>query len=106
MFYKLFYYCDNSGSNLCRAVRAMNEKLKQNRLLREQGDDSSLSHSPNERISSADLQKNVGVNCSGNHGVCYYLNCLSQAVASSASAMHHSGGLIALHNLEYSNMVS
>lgn len=39
-----------------RAVRAMNETLKQNRLLREQGDDGSFSPS-NDR--NADLQKNV-----------------------------------------------
>ncbi|RDX76900.1 putative serine/threonine-protein kinase SIS8 [Mucuna pruriens] len=38
------------GSNLCRAVRAMSETLKQNRLMREQGGD---------RTSSASLQKNV-----------------------------------------------
>jgi hypothetical protein len=61
--YKLFYNCDNSGPNLCRAVRAMNEKLKQNRLLKEQGDGSSLSQSPSDRISSAELQKNVCVVC-------------------------------------------
>ncbi|XP_057450867.1 serine/threonine-protein kinase EDR1-like isoform X2 [Lotus japonicus] len=47
------------GDDIVRAVRAMNEKLKQNRLLREQGDDSPLSHSPNDRTSTADLQKNV-----------------------------------------------
>ncbi|KAJ1415762.1 Serine-threonine/tyrosine-protein kinase, catalytic domain [Sesbania bispinosa] len=47
------------GDDIARAVRAMNEKLKQNRLLREQGDDSSLPHSPNDTTSSADLQKNV-----------------------------------------------
>ncbi|XP_004505487.1 serine/threonine-protein kinase EDR1 isoform X1 [Cicer arietinum] len=47
------------GDDIARAVRAMNEKLKQNRLLREQEDDSSLSHSPNDRISSEELQKNL-----------------------------------------------
>ncbi|XP_027348692.1 serine/threonine-protein kinase EDR1-like [Abrus precatorius] len=48
------------GDDIARAVRAMNETLKQNRLLREQGDDSSLPHSPNDRTSSAAaLQKNV-----------------------------------------------
>ncbi|KAH1127906.1 hypothetical protein AAZX31_06G259100 [Glycine max] len=47
------------GDDIARAVRAMNETLKQNRLLREQGGDSSLSHSPIDRTSSADLQKNV-----------------------------------------------
>ncbi|XP_024638131.1 serine/threonine-protein kinase EDR1 isoform X2 [Medicago truncatula] len=47
------------GDDIARAVRAMNEKLKQNRLLREQGDDSSLPHSPNDRTSSAELQKNL-----------------------------------------------
>ncbi|XP_061369297.1 probable serine/threonine-protein kinase SIS8 isoform X3 [Gastrolobium bilobum] len=47
------------GDDIARAVRAMNETLKQNRLMREQGDDSSLSHSANDSTSSADLQKNV-----------------------------------------------
>lgn len=40
-----------------RAVRAMNETLKQNRLLREREEDRSFAHSPNDNIS--DLQKNV-----------------------------------------------
>lgn len=43
LFYLIFgYVCtiNNYESNeLCRAVRAMNETLKQNRLLREQGED-------------------------------------------------------------------
>ncbi|CAL0303843.1 unnamed protein product [Lupinus luteus] len=42
------------GDDIVRAVRAMNETMKQNRLLRERGDESSLSHSPN-----ADIPKNV-----------------------------------------------
>lgn len=48
-----------------RAVRAMNETLKQNRLLREQGDDGSFSPS-NDRVS--DLQKNVCFLSLGNRG--------------------------------------
>ncbi|XP_061346293.1 serine/threonine-protein kinase EDR1-like isoform X1 [Gastrolobium bilobum] len=47
------------GDDIVRAVRAMNETLKQNRLLRERGDDNSFSHSPNNRSSDANLQKNV-----------------------------------------------
>ncbi|CAJ1956708.1 unnamed protein product [Sphenostylis stenocarpa] len=43
----------------CRAVRAMNETLKQNRLLRERGDDNSIPHSQNNISSDANLQKNV-----------------------------------------------
>lgn len=42
--------------NFHRAVRAMNETLKQNRLLREQGEDVSL----DDRNRSSDLQNNVG----------------------------------------------
>ncbi|CAJ2645770.1 unnamed protein product [Trifolium pratense] len=55
------------GDDIARAVRAMNEKLKQNRLLKEQGDDSSLSHSPSDRISSAELQKNLSNFCLDGH---------------------------------------
>ncbi|KAL9322380.1 hypothetical protein ACSQ67_010433 [Phaseolus vulgaris] len=40
---------------IVKAVRAMNETLKQNRLLRERGDD----NSPNNNSSDANLQKNV-----------------------------------------------
>ncbi|KAG5140185.1 hypothetical protein JHK84_033953 [Glycine max] len=47
------------GDDIARAVRAMNKTLKQKRLPREQGGDSSLSHSPIDRTSSLDLQKNV-----------------------------------------------
>ncbi|XP_068499977.1 probable serine/threonine-protein kinase SIS8 isoform X3 [Phaseolus vulgaris] len=43
------------GDDIVRAVRAMNETLKQNRLLRERGDD----NSPNNNSSDANLQKNV-----------------------------------------------
>ncbi|KAK7264391.1 hypothetical protein RJT34_32000 [Clitoria ternatea] len=46
------------GDDIARAVRAMNETLKQNHLLREQGDDSSLTRS-NDRTGTEDLQKNV-----------------------------------------------
>ncbi|XP_019423487.1 PREDICTED: serine/threonine-protein kinase EDR1-like isoform X1 [Lupinus angustifolius] len=45
------------GDDIVRAVRAMNETLKQNRLLR--GDNSSYSHSPNSGTSDANLQKNL-----------------------------------------------
>ncbi|GAU40505.1 hypothetical protein TSUD_92780 [Trifolium subterraneum] len=55
------------GDDIVRAVRAMNEKLKQNHLLKEQGDDSSLSHSPSDRISSAELQKNLSNFCLDGH---------------------------------------
>ncbi|XP_054815943.1 probable serine/threonine-protein kinase SIS8 isoform X2 [Prosopis cineraria] len=47
------------GDDIVRAVRAMNETLKQNRLLREQRDDRSFSNSPTDRSSGGDLQKNV-----------------------------------------------
>ncbi|KAJ7948444.1 putative Protein kinase [Quillaja saponaria] len=47
------------GDDIVRAVRAMNETLKQNRILRARGDDSSFSHSPNGGHSGTDLQKNV-----------------------------------------------
>ncbi|KAK2370752.1 serine/threonine-protein kinase EDR1 [Trifolium repens] len=46
------------GDDIVRAVRAMNETLKQNRLMRERGDVNSFSNSPNNRSSDADLQKN------------------------------------------------
>ncbi|KAK2434493.1 serine/threonine-protein kinase EDR1 [Trifolium repens] len=55
------------GDDIARAVRAMNEKLKQNRLLKEQGDGSSLSQSPSDRISSAELQKNLSNFCLDGH---------------------------------------
>lgn len=56
----------------CRAVRAMNETLKQNRLLREQGDDRPFSHSPNDS-SVGYLQNNVCLHYCGNTRLCYYL---------------------------------
>ncbi|XAR50793.1 Non-specific serine/threonine protein kinase [Bertholletia excelsa] len=46
------------SDDIVRAVRAMNEALKQNRLLREQGDDKSFSYSSNDR-SRTDHQKDV-----------------------------------------------
>ncbi|KAJ7981582.1 putative Protein kinase [Quillaja saponaria] len=46
------------GDDIVRAVRAMNETMKQNRL-RERGDDISFSHSPNEGHSGLALPKNV-----------------------------------------------
>ncbi|XP_047180411.1 serine/threonine-protein kinase EDR1 isoform X3 [Vigna umbellata] len=46
------------GDDIARAVRAMNESLKQKRLLREkEAGDNSLSHSPNDRAGSMDLLK-------------------------------------------------
>jgi len=71
---KLFHWCDNSWSNVCRAVRAMSETLKQNRLQREQvAVDSSLFHSPNDRAGSMDLHKKVCLHYFCNNTVCYYL---------------------------------
>ncbi|KAA8524239.1 hypothetical protein F0562_010662 [Nyssa sinensis] len=51
------------GDDIVRAVRAMNETLKQNRLLRDQGDDRSFSYSSSDRNSGPDLQKNVADLC-------------------------------------------
>ncbi|KAH0744855.1 hypothetical protein KY290_032848 [Solanum tuberosum] len=45
------------GDDIVRAVRAMNEAMKQNR--REQGENSSSPHSSNDRSGALDLQKNV-----------------------------------------------
>ncbi|XP_052206966.1 serine/threonine-protein kinase EDR1-like isoform X2 [Diospyros lotus] len=47
------------GDDIVRAVRAMNETLKQNRLSREQGDDRSFSYSSKDRNTGPDHQKNV-----------------------------------------------
>lgn len=69
--FKYFKYC-NSGSIHCRAVRAMNETLKQNRLIRERGDDNSFSHYPSNRSSDADLHKNVRLLYFANSEACFY----------------------------------
>ncbi|KAF8110689.1 hypothetical protein N665_0079s0009 [Sinapis alba] len=47
------------GDDIVRAVRAMNEALKQNRLSKEQCDDSSTPSSPNDRAEGPHLQKIV-----------------------------------------------
>ncbi|KAG5545100.1 hypothetical protein RHGRI_017535 [Rhododendron griersonianum] len=47
------------GDDIVRAVRAMNEAMKQNRLLKEQGDDRSFSYSSNDRNIGSDHQENV-----------------------------------------------
>ncbi|KAA8526288.1 hypothetical protein F0562_008509 [Nyssa sinensis] len=47
------------GDDIVRAVRAMNETLKQNRLLRDQGDGRSFLYSSDDRNSGPDHQKNV-----------------------------------------------
>ncbi|XP_021665856.2 serine/threonine-protein kinase EDR1 isoform X1 [Hevea brasiliensis] len=47
------------GDDIVRAVRAMNESLKQNRLLRERGDDRSYAGSLDDKDNGPDLQKNV-----------------------------------------------
>ncbi|OMO89025.1 hypothetical protein CCACVL1_08056 [Corchorus capsularis] len=47
------------GDDIVRAVRAMNETLKQNRLLQERGEDRSFAHTSNDQNESPDLQKNV-----------------------------------------------
>ncbi|XP_044502617.1 probable serine/threonine-protein kinase SIS8 isoform X2 [Mangifera indica] len=74
------------GDDIVRAVRAMNEALKQNRLLRERGDDMSLTHSSNER-ENPDLPKNVtNLACSGHGNI--------------------SGGRSALYNFSHDEMNS
>ncbi|TXG55032.1 hypothetical protein EZV62_020288 [Acer yangbiense] len=50
------------SDDIVRAVRAMNETLKQNRLLRERGEDGSFSS--NDRDNTSDLQKDVCVRLS------------------------------------------
>lgn len=47
------------GDDIVRAVRSMNETLKHNRLLREQGADSSYSHSSDDKNSAPGQDKNV-----------------------------------------------
>lgn len=47
------------GDDIVRAVRAMNETLKQNRLLREQGDSRSFPYSSDDKRSGTGVQKNV-----------------------------------------------
>lgn len=49
--------------NYFRAVRAMNESLKQNRVLREQGDDRSFANSLDDKDNGPDLQENVCYSC-------------------------------------------
>ncbi|XP_059659768.1 serine/threonine-protein kinase EDR1-like isoform X2 [Cornus florida] len=51
------------GDDIVRAVRAMNETLKQNRLLREPGNDGSFSYTSNDDIKGSDLRKNVSDFC-------------------------------------------
>ncbi|GKV17157.1 hypothetical protein SLEP1_g27693 [Rubroshorea leprosula] len=47
------------GDDIVRAVRAMNEALKQNRLLRERNDDKSFAHPSNDRNEHLSLQQTV-----------------------------------------------
>jgi len=47
--------------NNFRAVRAMNETLKQNRLLMEQGDDRLFTNNLGDKDNGTDLQKNVSI---------------------------------------------
>ncbi|XP_061961741.1 serine/threonine-protein kinase EDR1-like isoform X3 [Populus nigra] len=47
------------GDDIVRAVRAMNETLKQNRLLMEQGDDRLFTNNLGDKDNGSDLQKNV-----------------------------------------------
>ncbi|KAK3183983.1 hypothetical protein Dsin_031269 [Dipteronia sinensis] len=55
------------SDDIVRAVRAMNETLKQNRLLRERGEDGSFSS--NDRDNTSDLQKDVSnLHLSGHDG--------------------------------------
>uniref|UniRef100_A0A7C9AMD0 non-specific serine/threonine protein kinase n=1 Tax=Opuntia streptacantha TaxID=393608 RepID=A0A7C9AMD0_OPUST len=53
------------GDDIVRAVRAMNETLKQNRLLRERGVDRSLPTSPSNKSSSTNPSTNVSAVCLG-----------------------------------------
>ncbi|OVA01396.1 Protein kinase domain [Macleaya cordata] len=55
------------GDDIVRAVRAMNETLKQNRLLKQQGHDGSVANSPNDKNDSPDLRKNVPNFCLDDH---------------------------------------
>ncbi|KAF5179830.1 Mitogen-activated protein kinase kinase kinase [Thalictrum thalictroides] len=55
------------GDDIVRAVRAMNETLKQNRLLKEQGDDGSISYSGNDQSDSPGPCKNVSNFCHDAH---------------------------------------
>ncbi|KAF3640658.1 hypothetical protein FXO38_04489 [Capsicum annuum] len=45
------------GDDIARAVRAMTEALKQNRLLKEQGENSSYHHTSNKKDGASDLKK-------------------------------------------------
>ncbi|XP_038682347.1 serine/threonine-protein kinase EDR1-like isoform X1 [Tripterygium wilfordii] len=47
------------GDDIVRAVRAMNETLKQNRLLKKRGENSSFNQSSNDRNIGSDLHKSV-----------------------------------------------
>ncbi|KAL5725613.1 mitogen-activated protein kinase kinase kinase [Ranunculus cassubicifolius] len=47
------------GDDIVRAVRAMNETLKQNRILKEQGDNGSVSYSTNDNVNSSGPRNNV-----------------------------------------------
>ncbi|CAO2813063.1 unnamed protein product [Amaranthus hypochondriacus] len=47
------------GDDIVRAVRAMNETLKQNRILRERGENASLPTSPNSRNTSTNPETDV-----------------------------------------------
>ncbi|XP_059449968.1 probable serine/threonine-protein kinase SIS8 isoform X2 [Corylus avellana] len=73
------------GDDIVRAVRAMNETLKQNRLLREQGDDRSFSPS-NDR--NSDLQKDVSsFHLDGHHDISGALYSLPRDLISSQKAV-------------------
>ncbi|XP_016545273.1 RAF proto-oncogene serine/threonine-protein kinase isoform X3 [Capsicum annuum] len=47
------------GDDIARAVRAMTEALKQNRLLKEQGENSSYHHTSNKKDGASDLKKDM-----------------------------------------------
>ncbi|KAG6748582.1 hypothetical protein POTOM_048511 [Populus tomentosa] len=51
------------GDDIVRAVRAMNETLKQNRLLMEHGDDRLFTNNLGDKDNGSDLQKNVSNFC-------------------------------------------
>lgn len=76
--------------NYFRAVRAMNESLKQNRILRQRGDDGSFANSPDDKDNGPDLQKNVCFSCNYKTTLQYWV--LSSALHKACSMQHSSCG--------------
>lgn len=76
--------------NYFRAVRAMNESLKQNRILRERGDDRSFANSLDDKDNGPDLQKNVCFSCNYKTTLQYWV--LSSELHKTCSMQHSSCG--------------